>query len=494
MLPEVRRAFGRPLIVSTGMSTLADIEAALGVIAFALTQPGLPQSRAECDAARASQSGLALLSERVTLLHCVTQYSAPPAAVNLRAMDTLAAAFGLLRATWTTTGIEVALAAARGARVLEKHFTLDRKLPGPDHAASLELHELRQLVAGVRTVQAALGNGIKAPAEAELGNLAIARRAVVAARPIRRGEVLALEALAFKRPAHGLSPIDVWSVLGRPRATTPPTRRSSRERPARHRHRRRRPRLRGRRCVARRRRAGARLRRRGQVAPRATAGRLARARRRRERLVRHAPEHVRLANGIGAPATPAIPARPPKAPRANACSAASRLRADLRRAPSERHRPGRARRWTRAARSRWPAAWCNPAPASPRRHRQHPRGGRARRGRRRLPAHVAPGAVLCGNVVLGHGVHVGAGAVVRQACASPRAPSSASAPRWCAIAAAAPGSACRHGNGRARREELGTGAHRPAGQPARGAGRHRPHRQPDGAGRRWRAAPARHAE
>ena len=209
---------GRPLIVSTGMSTLADIEAALGVIAFALMQPGLPRGRADCEAARTSQAGRSVLRERVTLLHCVTQYPAPAESVNLRAMDTMAQAFGLpVGYSDHTAGIEVALAAAaRGARVLEKHFTLDRKLPGPDHAASLEPPELRQLVAGVRSVQAALGGGVKGPAQAELGNLAIARRAIVAARPIRRGDVLQLDALAFKRPAQGLSPMDVWSVLGRP--------------------------------------------------------------------------------------------------------------------------------------------------------------------------------------------------------------------------------------------------------------------------------------
>ncbi len=217
MLLQAAR-IGRPLIVSTGMSTLADVEAALGVIAFALTQPGMPRQRTETEAARNSSAGRAALRERVTLLHCVTQYPAPPEAVNLRAMDTLAQAFGLpVGYSDHTAGVEVALAAvARGASVIEKHFTLDRTLPGPDHAASLEPHELCQLVAGVRTVKAALGSAIKAPAETELSNLGIARRSVVAARAIRRGEPLTLEVLAFKRPADGLSPLDVWALIGRP--------------------------------------------------------------------------------------------------------------------------------------------------------------------------------------------------------------------------------------------------------------------------------------
>jgi N-acetylneuraminate synthase len=211
---------GLPLLVSTGMSTLADIEAALGVIAFALTQPGLPAGRADCERARCSPAGLAALEERVTLLHCVTQYPAPPEAINLLAMDTLAAAFGLpVGYSDHTAGLEVALAAAaRGAVVIEKHFTLDRTLPGPDHAASLEPAELRALVGGVRKVQAALGRPIKAPAEAELGNLAIARRSIVAARPIRQGEAITSDALAFKRPGDGRSPLDSWALLGR-RAT-----------------------------------------------------------------------------------------------------------------------------------------------------------------------------------------------------------------------------------------------------------------------------------
>jgi N-acetylneuraminate synthase len=211
---------GKPLIVSTGMSTLADVEAALGVIAFALTHSGLPASRAALEAARCSAAGQALLRERVTLLHCVTEYPAPADAVNLRAMDTLAQAFGLpVGYSDHTAGIEVALAAAaRGATVIEKHFTLDRTLPGPDHAASLEPRELAQLVAGVHTVRRALGSAVKAPAGAELGNREVARRSIVAAGPIRRGTPFTLEMLAFKRPANGLSPLDCFGLLGRPAA------------------------------------------------------------------------------------------------------------------------------------------------------------------------------------------------------------------------------------------------------------------------------------
>ena len=208
----------RPLIVSTGMSTLADIEQALGVIAFGLTLPREPTGRADFDAAWCSTSGRAALREHVTLLHCVTQYPAPPAAVNLRAMDTMAAAFGLpVGYSDHTLGIEVAIAAvARGATVIEKHFTLDRTLPGPDHAASLEPAELVQLVRAIRNVEQALGSALKAPAPEEAGNRPIARRSLVAARPIRRGESISVDALAFKRPGHGVSPMMFWDLLGRP--------------------------------------------------------------------------------------------------------------------------------------------------------------------------------------------------------------------------------------------------------------------------------------
>lgn len=207
-----------PLIVSTGMSTLADIEQALGAIAFGLTEDRAPSGRADFEVAYGSEEGQRALAQHVTLLHCVTQYPAPPEAINLRAMDTLAAAFGLpVGYSDHTLGIEVSVAAvARGAAVIEKHFTLDRTLPGPDHAASLEPGELKQLVASIRNVERALGSTIKKPVAQELGNRPIARRSVVAARPIRRGEPLTAEALTVKRPGTGISPMDYWSLLGRP--------------------------------------------------------------------------------------------------------------------------------------------------------------------------------------------------------------------------------------------------------------------------------------
>jgi N-acetylneuraminate synthase len=209
---------GLPLIVSTGMSTLADIEMALGVIAFALTRRGSPTGRSDFEAALSSPEGQAALLARVTLLHCVTEYPAPPTSVNLNAMDTMAQAFSLpVGYSDHTEGTAVSLAAvARGASVIEKHFTLDRTLPGPDHAASLEPQELRAMVADIRIIEEAMGGTSKRPAAAEIGNRAVARRSIVAARHIAQGEPLTMEALAFKRPGTGIPPTEAWDLIGTP--------------------------------------------------------------------------------------------------------------------------------------------------------------------------------------------------------------------------------------------------------------------------------------
>lgn len=208
----------RPLVLSTGMSSLAEIEEALGLVAFGLVHEREPSGRSDFETAWADASAREALRNHVTLLHCVTQYPAPPEAVNLRAMDTMATAFGLpVGYSDHTLGIEVALAAvARGAVVIEKHFTLDRTLPGPDHAASLEPAELAQLVRSVRNINLALGSPVKALAGTEAANRVIARRSLVAACHISRGETLRAEALTAKRPGSGLSPMVLWDLLGRP--------------------------------------------------------------------------------------------------------------------------------------------------------------------------------------------------------------------------------------------------------------------------------------
>lgn len=194
-LPYLRKigALGGRVILSTGMSTLDEVEAAVEV----LEKAGTPR-------------------DRVTLLHCTTQYPTPPEAVNLRAMDALAT-LGCHAVGYSdhTTGITIPVAAAaRGARVIEKHFTLDRNLPGPDHRASLEPDELAEMVRAVRTVEAALGSGEKAVAEVERPNIEVARKSIIAARDIAAGELLTEENITVKRPGGGISPMRWDEVIG----------------------------------------------------------------------------------------------------------------------------------------------------------------------------------------------------------------------------------------------------------------------------------------
>lgn len=194
-LPYLRKigALGGKVIMSTGMSTLDEVETAVQV----LEKAGTPRSR-------------------VWLLHCTTQYPAPYESVNLRAMDALAS-LGCAGVGYSdhTVGPDVAVAAAgRGAAVIEKHFTLDRNLPGPDHKASLEPAELADMVRRIRSVEAALGNGEKKTAEAERANMKVARKSIVAARPIAKGETLTEENITVKRPGNGISPMRWDEVLG----------------------------------------------------------------------------------------------------------------------------------------------------------------------------------------------------------------------------------------------------------------------------------------
>jgi N-acetylneuraminate synthase len=211
---------GKPVIMSTGMSTLGDVETALGVLAFGyLGCPSSP-SEASFQTAYASTHGQNVLREKVTLLHCTTEYPAPFADVNLRAMETLSAAFGLqVGLSDHTPGIAVPTAAAAlGARVIEKHFTLDRSLPGPDHRASLEPGELKEMVTAIRQVEQALGSPRKQPAPSEMANAVVARKSLVAARSIRAGELFSTDNLTVKRPDTGISPLRYWDLLGRPSA------------------------------------------------------------------------------------------------------------------------------------------------------------------------------------------------------------------------------------------------------------------------------------
>jgi N-acetylneuraminate synthase len=210
------------VLLSTGMASLGEIEDALSVIAFgyhtASQAPAErpPASRRAFKHCWANPQMRAVVARRVRLLQCTTAYPAPPDSVNLRAMDTLARAFAVpVGFSDHSDGIAIALAAvARGACVIEKHITLDRTLPGPDHAASLEPAAFAEMVAGIRTIEAALGTGVKAPMPAERENSYAARKGLVASRAIRAGELFTHEMLTTKRPEEGLAPIYFWELLG----------------------------------------------------------------------------------------------------------------------------------------------------------------------------------------------------------------------------------------------------------------------------------------
>ncbi|WP_027361962.1 N-acetylneuraminate synthase [Halodesulfovibrio aestuarii] len=208
---------GCDLIVSTGMATLDEIEDALGVLAFGML--GIDEnlvSRSAFAAAYASAEGKSVLQDRVTLLHCTTEYPAQMDSINLRAMDTIRGAFNLpVGYSDHSEGVLIPIAAAaRGAVILEKHFTLDRTLPGPDHRASLEPDELADMVQAVRNVEIALGSGKKEPCAAEMRNLPQVRKSLVAACDVAEGDKISIQDIIIKRPGTGRSPYDYWDLLG----------------------------------------------------------------------------------------------------------------------------------------------------------------------------------------------------------------------------------------------------------------------------------------
>ena len=182
---------GKPVVMSTGMCELQEIDEAIGVL---------------------KNNG----TSDITLLHCNTQYPTPYEDVNLRAMETLRNRYKVkVGYSDHTKGIEVPIAAvALGAEVIEKHFTLDKKLPGPDHKASLEPNELAAMVSSIRNIEEALGSPIKIVSDSERENIAIARKSIVAAKNIKKGEILTIYNLTTKRPGTGISPMRWNEVLG----------------------------------------------------------------------------------------------------------------------------------------------------------------------------------------------------------------------------------------------------------------------------------------
>jgi len=195
-LPYLKKigSLKKQIILSTGMANLGEIEAALDILIISGT--------AKAD---------------ITVLHCNTEYPTPMADVNLRAMLTIQQAFHVkIGYSDHTPGIEIPIAAvALGAAVIEKHFTLDRNLPGPDHKASLEPDELKAMVAAIRNIELALGSGIKRPSPSEQKNIPIARKSIVANRRIQKGEIFTQENIAAKRPGSGISPMQWEQIIGR---------------------------------------------------------------------------------------------------------------------------------------------------------------------------------------------------------------------------------------------------------------------------------------
>jgi len=207
---------GKPVVLSTGMSTLGEVEEALRVLAFGYLYKKDKPSLEKFHKAFCSAGGQNILRKKVTLLHCTTEYPAPYDQVNIRAMKTMHKAFGLpVGLSDHTPGIVVSIAAtALGATVIEKHFTLDKKMPGPDHKTSLDPDELKNMIKAIRQVEAALGNGKKVPMPAEVKNRTVARKSLVAVGKIQQGEVYTSKNLTVKRPGDGISPMRYWEYLG----------------------------------------------------------------------------------------------------------------------------------------------------------------------------------------------------------------------------------------------------------------------------------------
>ena len=205
------------LIVSTGMATLDEIEDVLGVIAFGMLygKDTKVPSRTAFQEAYSSPQAQKILKEKVTLLHCTTEYPAPFEDINLNAIKTMHNTFGLKTGySDHSKGITVSIAAASlGAVLVEKHFTLDRSFSGPDHQASLEPAELKKMVIAIREIELAMGDGLKDIMPSELKNRTIARKSLVAASEINKGDYFSNNNLTVKRPGYGISPMDYWDIL-----------------------------------------------------------------------------------------------------------------------------------------------------------------------------------------------------------------------------------------------------------------------------------------
>jgi len=206
------------IILSTGMSNLHDIEQALGVLAFAYTNPkeNNPNSK-RFKAALDSANGIKALKQHISLLHCTTEYPCPFEDVNLDSINSLAKHFSLpIGYSDHTQGYHISLAAvAMGARIIEKHFTLDQNMAGPDHQSSIEPNELKLMVKQIRDIEVAKGNSVKQICSSELKNRSIARKGIYANGNISKGDILTTDNIAVKRPESKLSAQFYWEIIGK---------------------------------------------------------------------------------------------------------------------------------------------------------------------------------------------------------------------------------------------------------------------------------------
>ena len=208
---------GIDIIISTGMADISEIEDALATIAHSYNSKDIPTNMSEIRKLWLNQKIKDSLKGKVTILHCTSQYPAEFRHVNLRAMQSMKDKFGLdIGYSDHTMGMSISLAAAaNGATVIEKHFTIDRSLPGPDHAASLEPNELIKMVQEIRNIEISMGDGIKRPQEDEEKIKLSVRKQIIAAKAIKKGTLIDITDLTSARCGEGMSPNDVWSLVGK---------------------------------------------------------------------------------------------------------------------------------------------------------------------------------------------------------------------------------------------------------------------------------------
>jgi len=207
---------GKNVILSTGMATLGEIEQALAILAWGYRYSKEPVSLAEIWKGWSDNESQKIIANKVKLLHCTSQYPTSMEEVNLKAIDCLADAFDLpVGYSDHTEGLLIPIAAvSRGAVIIEKHFTLDRCLPGPDHKASLEPEELKKMVSQIREIEVALGGRLKKPQKSEWDTRSAARQQIIAIENIKKGDILSKENIGTARAGLGISPIYYWDLIG----------------------------------------------------------------------------------------------------------------------------------------------------------------------------------------------------------------------------------------------------------------------------------------